>query len=96
MFFVDVDGELMSFEGLNCYVVGDVLIIGLIGDCWVVLCVCFDVKYLFVDLVFVYGMLGVYCNWLVVVFVWWMDELFMIVCLENGDMLCGVVGDWVM
>lgn len=89
-------GELMSLEGPNRYAVGDALITGSTGECWVVSRERFDAKYLPASPALAHGEAGAYRNRQVVVLAKRMDEAFTIVRSAGGDRLSGVAGDWVM
>ncbi|GAB7537110.1 PGDYG domain-containing protein [Burkholderia sp. 22PA0099] len=89
-------GELMSLEGPNRYASGDAIVTGSTGDRWVVSRERFDPKYLPAADGLEHGQPGPYRNRPAVLLARRMDEPFTIARSENGDVLRGTAGDWVM
>ncbi len=94
--FAAADGELMSLEGPNRHAAGDAIVTGSTGDRWVVSRARFDPKYLPAADGLAHGEAGPYRNRPAVVLARRMDQPFTIARSENGDVLRGVAGDWVM
>jgi hypothetical protein len=94
--FAPEAGELMSLEGPNRYAAGDALVTGSTGDRWVVSRERFDAKYLPAQPDLEHGRPGAYRNRPSVVLARQMDAPFTIARSENGDVLRGTAGDWVM
>ncbi|MBI0328390.1 PGDYG domain-containing protein [Burkholderia plantarii] len=94
--FASEAGELMSLEGPNRYAAGDALVTGSTGDRWVVSRERFDAKYLPAQPALEHGRPGAYRNRPSVVLARQMDAPFTIARSENGDVLRGTAGDWVM
>ncbi|MEK6347520.1 MAG: PGDYG domain-containing protein [Burkholderia sp.] len=89
-------GELMSLEGPNRYAPGDAIVTGSTGDRWVVSRARFDPKYLPAADGLEHGQAGPYRNRPAVLLARRMDAPFTIARSENGDVLRGAAGDWVM
>ncbi|MDA0572305.1 PGDYG domain-containing protein [Burkholderia gladioli] len=89
-------GELMSLEGPNRYAAGDAIVTGSTGDRWVVSRERFDDKYLPAAEGLAHGDAGPYRNRPAVVLAKRMETAFSIARSENGDVLRGAAGDWVM
>ncbi len=89
-------GELMSLEGPNRYAAGDAIVTGSTGDRWVVSRQRFDDKYLPAAEGLAHGDAGPYRNRPAVVLAKRMEAAFSIARSENGDVLRGAAGDWVM
>jgi hypothetical protein len=88
-------GELMSLEGPNRYAAGDAIVSGSGGERWVVSRERFDAKYLAQDGV-AHGEAGTYRNRPSVVLAKEMHAPFSIARSNDGDILTGNAGDWVM
>jgi hypothetical protein len=88
-------GELMSLEGPNRYACGDAIVSGSEGERWVVSRERFDAKYV-AQAGIAHGDAGAYRNRPSVVLAKQMHEAFTIARSNDGDVLTGDAGDWVM
>lgn len=93
--FAAAPGELMSLEGPNRYAPADAIVTGATGERWVVSRDRFDPKYV-PEGGIAHGEAGTYRNKPSVVLAREMHEPFSIARSENGDVLTGEAGDWVM
>ncbi len=93
--FAQQDGELISLEGPNRFMVGDALITGSTGDRWCVSRDRFNAKYEPVPPTR-YGEDGAYRNKPIPVLAKQMPEPFTLARSAGGDVLRGAAGDWVM
>ncbi|WP_370444239.1 PGDYG domain-containing protein [Candidatus Burkholderia verschuerenii] len=93
--FAAVAGELMSLEGPNRYAVGDAIVSGSGGERWVVSRERFDAKYV-PQADIAHGDAGAYRNRPSIVLAKQMHAPFTIARSNDGDVLTGDAGDWVM
>jgi hypothetical protein len=93
--FAALAGELMSLEGPNRYAPGDAIVTGSGGERWVVSRERFDAKYV-PEASLAHGAAGSYKNRPSIVLARQMHEPFTIARSNDGDILAGDAGDWVM
>jgi len=93
--FADVDGELLSREGINRYRQGDALVTGSTGDRWSVARDRFDARYQAVDAV-AHGAAGRYRALPAPVMARQMLQAFTVARRSGGDLLRGAAGDWLL